>query len=93
MNELNIVKIVDGPLHPYLKDIEIIGRVQSDREQFYVFGCKKNDEKRFYRGILNYDKMTKVHGLKTVKEVEEFWINGCDGMFLAVEKSDYEVIE
>ena len=33
MNKLSIVKIIGGPLEPYLKDIEIVGRVQENIEQ------------------------------------------------------------
>lgn len=90
---LNVAKITGGRLYPYLKNIEIIGRVQSDREQFYVFGCKEEDEKQFYKAILEKDKSEGTLGFNTVEEVEQFWLNGCDGMFLAAEKGDYEIIE
>lgn len=90
--KIQIARIIGGSLEPYLKDMDIIGRVQKEREQFYIFGCKKEDEEKFYKGILEYDKSDPVHGFETAKEVEEFWLNGCDGMFLSVEMGEYEII-
>lgn len=93
-----LVKVISGELHPYLKDITLCGRIETGEGwgtlgNFYIFGCKDEEQKQFYKGILEYDKATKTIELQTVEETEEFWLNGCDGMFLRINKGDYEVIE
>ena len=96
--ELNIVKITGGELYPYLKDITLIGRIETEedwgaKDNFYIFGCKDEDQQKFYNGILEFDKLTKTQGFKTTRDVEEFWLDGCDGMVLFVKNGDYVVIE
>lgn len=93
-----LVKVTEGDLYPYLKDITLCGRIEDGQGwgtpgNFYIYGCKDEEQKEFYKGILEFDKTVKAIGLKTVEEVEEFWLDGCDGMFLSVPEGDYEVIE
>ncbi|MGJ0848432.1 hypothetical protein ACR77J_17215 [Tissierella praeacuta] len=93
-----LVKVTNGELYPYLKDITLCGRVEDGESwgtigKFYIYGCKDEEQKQFYKGILAFDKGTGVIGLQTVEEVEEFWLDGCDGMFLTIEEGDYEIIE
>jgi hypothetical protein len=91
MHKLSFVRITSGELHQHLKDIDIVGRIDEDGE-FRVFGCKNEDQDRFYKGILEYDKETQIQGWETVVEVKEWWEEEAD-MILCVDKGDYEVVD
>lgn len=84
-------KVVSGKLYEYLKDIEIFGR-EDETEDFIVFGCKDEDQERFYQGILEYDKITKVQDFETIEDVKEWWEDGGD-MMLYIDKGDFEIVE
>lgn len=91
---MDIVKarIISGELYPYLKDIGIIGRREKETEKLYIYGCITKDEERFYKGVLEACKANEnILGLKTIEETEEFWLNGCEGMFLTISNEDYEI--
>ena len=92
-----LVKVTGGELYQYLKDITLCGRIEDGKGwgtkgNFYIYGCKDEEQKQFYKGILEFDKVVKAVGLQTVEEVEEFWMGGCYGMLLSIPEGDYEVI-
>ena len=90
---MEIAKVISGELYPYLKEIKLVGRVREEsNNDFIIYGCIRGYEMKFYKGILEYDKATEIMGFNSVEEVEEFWLDGGEGMFLTVEKGDYEVI-
>lgn len=60
--DIKIAMVTGGVLFQYLKEIELVGRVDEDDGVYRVFGCEKRDEPRFYKGILEYDKSTEFHG-------------------------------
>lgn len=90
MYKLSIVRVVGGDLFEYLKDIDIVGRVDEDGD-FRVFGCKDEDQDRFYQGILAYDKSDPVQGFETVEDVKEWWEEVAD-MILCVDKGDFKIV-
>jgi hypothetical protein len=85
------VKIIKGNLYNYLKDVDLVGRIQDDGE-FIMYGCENEDQEKFYKGLLDYDKFTEEMGWETVEDVKEFWEDEAD-MILCVEKDCYEVLE
>lgn len=89
----NIVfaKVTSGKLHQYLKDVEILGRVTKD-EEFIIYGCKIKDERKFYQGILNYDKSVGIQGFETIKEVEKYWLEHGE-IILYLKKGEFTVTE
>jgi hypothetical protein len=86
-----IAKITGGELYEYLKDIDLLGIVTEENE-FVIFGCKDKDQDRFYKGLLEYDKVTDIQGFKTVKQVKRWWEEEAD-MQLYVEAGAFKVIE
>lgn len=94
MPGIKIVKTIDGELHPYLKDIKLVGRVREEyNNDFIIYGCIRGYEQEFYQGILDFDKATGGEmGFNCVEDVEVFWMDGGDGMFLVINKGDYELI-
>ena len=91
LKDIKLAKIKKGKLYPYLKDITLVGRVDED-EEFIIYGCKTKDESKFYQGILDYDKVDKTHNFKTVKEVENYWIEVGD-LLLYLKKGEYILIK
>lgn len=93
-----LVKVISGELYPYLKDITLYGRIEDGQGgetigKFYIHGCKDEEQKQFYKGILQWlNESINKFGFETVDEVEQFWIDSCDGMFLTIEEGDYEAI-
>jgi hypothetical protein len=83
-------RVISGELHEFLKDIDIVGRVD-DLGDFVVFGCRNEDQPRFYQGILDYDKKTEIQGFETVEQVKEWW-EECADMLLYIDKGDYELV-
>ena len=90
-SNIGIAKVTGGELYEYLKDIDLFGRV-TEENKFIVFGCKEADQERFYKGLLEYDKVTDMQGFKTVKQVKRWWEEEAD-MQLYVEAGAFEVIE
>lgn len=91
-NKLTFARITSGSQYEYLKDIELVGRVDDDGS-FIVFGCKNEDQPQFYQGLLEMDKADPVLGWETLEEAKEWWEEGGDGMLMYVEKGDFEIIE
>lgn len=83
------VRITGGELHEYLKDIDIVGSPRENGE-FVIYGCKDEDQPRFYQGLLHYDKKTGVQGWETVEDVAEWWKE--PDMLLVMSKGDYEIV-
>jgi len=90
MFKLSFVEVRSGTLYDFLKNIPIVGKID-DNGDFFIFGCKSQDEKRFYEGILNFDKLTQEYGFKTVGDVEEEWLLG--DMHLYLSEGEYVIIE
>lgn len=88
---LAFVRVIGGELFDYLKDIDIFGRI-TEEEDFIVFGCRNEDQGRFYKGILEYDKSTEIVGFETVEEVKDWWEDGSD-MLMHIEKGAFDVVE
>lgn len=82
-------RIIGGELQDDLKNIDIFGFLRENGE-FAIYGCKDDDQHRFYQGLLNYDKKTGVQGWETVEDVAEWWKE--PDMLLVVNKGDYELV-
>jgi hypothetical protein len=91
MYKLSFIKITSGELFDYLKDIDIVGKINDDGS-FIVFGCKNEHQDKFYAGIFEYDKVTEIQGFKKVEEAKHWWEEVAD-MTLYVDKGNYEVLE
>lgn len=94
MSQIKIVKIIDGELYPHLKDIKLIGRVREEyNNDFIIYGCIRGYEQEFYQGILDYDKATGGEmGFNDVEDVEVFWMDEGEGIFLTIDNGEYEII-
>lgn len=88
--KIAFARVIGGELQNFLKDIDIVGRVDESGD-FAVFGCKDEDQQRFYKGILDYDKKTDIQGFETVEEVKKWW-EECADMTLYIDKGDYELV-
>ncbi len=86
-------RIIKGELFKYLEGVDIVGRHDLKAGEFYIHGCLVGQEKKFYQGILNWDKDFNYIGLKDIDAVEKFWLNGCDGMRLGVPSGDVCQVE
>ena len=92
MMKLAKVKVTGGELYPYMKGVSLTGRIADEsNNNFIVYGCPRKYEQSFYKGLLEYDKVTKIHGFESIEEVEECWISGLDGLFLVINNGEYEV--
>lgn len=89
---LDYAKVTSGVWVDYLKDITLVGRVKEDGE-FYIFGCRNEYAKEFYKGIYEADKTIGNEGMgfESPEDVEEYWKNP-DFIFLTLDKGCYEVI-
>jgi NADPH-dependent curcumin reductase CurA len=87
---ITLARVTGGNLHEHLKNIDIVGRID-DCGDFIVFGCKKEDEERFYKAILEYDKKVNVQGFETVEQVREWWEEEAD-MQMYIDKGDFEMV-
>lgn len=87
---IQFVRITSGELHEHLKDIDIVGRPK-DNGEFAVYGCRDEDQHRFYSGLLNYNKANPVHFWETVEDVEEYWKE--PDMLLVVNKGGWETVK
>ena len=85
------VRIVNGNLQQYLKNIDIYGRID-ESGKFVVWGCKNIDQPRFYKALLDMDKADPVQGWETVEEVKDWWENEAD-MLLWIDEGCFEEIE
>mgnify|MGYP000924661221 CR=1 FL=1 len=94
MSQIKIVKTIGGELHQYLKNIKLVGRVREEyNNDFIIYGCIRGYEQEFYQGILDFDKATGGEmGFNYVEDVEVFWMDEGEGMFLVINKGDYELI-
>ena len=90
-SKICFARITKGDLYEHLKEIDIFGRLTEDGE-FVVYGCKNEDQPRFYQGILDYDKETDIQGFETVEQVKEWWEEEAD-MLLHISKGDFEIVE
>ncbi len=89
-----MARVIKGELQPYLKNIKLVGRIREEsNNDFIIYGCIRGYEQEFYQGILDYDKATGIIGFDSVEDVEEFWIEEGEGMFLVLDNRDYEVVE
>lgn len=88
INELAMVKVTGGELHPYLKDIRLFGRVEGLK--FYLYGCHEEDEAVFYKGIFDHDYKNKYIGFESPSDVERQWMEGMC-MLLVIE--EFEVTQ
>ena len=86
-----MAKVVSGHTYQYLKDIEVVGRVDEEGD-LIVFGCKDIDQPRFYQALLDIDKADSVHGWETVEEVKSWWEEELD-MLLYIEKGKFEIVD
>lgn len=87
--KLCFARIIGGELKDDLKDIDIFGFLRENGE-FAIYGCRDDDQPRFYQGLLNYDKKTGVQGWKTVEDVAEWWKE--PDMLLVLNKGDYKMV-
>ena len=85
-----VVKIISGELYEHLKDVRLWGAIR--RDGFTIYGCAREDEKKFYEGILAYDKATNIQGFESSEEVKKWWEEVGD-MLLIVDNGDYEEIQ
>ena len=85
-------KITGGSQYEYLKDIELLGRVDDDGS-FIVWGCRDADQPKFYQGLLDIDKACPAIGWETAEEVKEWWEEGGEGLLMYVDKGDFEIVE
>ena len=95
MDKMEVVKVevTSGELYPYLKGITLVGRIaQEDKGNFIVYGCIKEDEEKFYNGILKYDKDCNYMGFETVEEVVNYWTKIGD-LLLTVANYDYRTVD
>jgi len=94
MPGIKIVKTIDGELHSYLKGVKLVGRIRKEyNNDFIIYGCIRGYEQEFYQGILDYDKATGGEmGFNDVEDVEVFWMDVDEGMFLALDNGEYEII-
>ena len=83
--------VTKGALFHYLKDIKLVGKIDEDDGFYRIFGCEKEDEPRFYKGLLGYDKVSGVHGFKTIKDVEEYWTDYGD-LCLVLDEGEYKIV-
>lgn len=90
MGKYKFARVTGGECFEHLKDIDLYGR--TDGKKFYVFGCKDEDQERFYKGILEFDNRNQIHGFKSIEEVKEYWEESGD-MFLTIEEGQYEIVE
>lgn len=89
MKKYGYARVTSGELFNYLKDIDLYGR--TDGKDFFVFGCKTVDEERFYKGILELDIQTQVHGFKNIEDVRQYWEEDGGDMFLTLKEGEYEL--
>ena len=94
MSQKKIVKIIDGELYPYLKDIKLIGRVREEyNNDFIIYGCIRGCEEEFYKGILALDKANGGEmGFNDTEDVEVFWMDEGEEMFITINNGEYEII-
>jgi hypothetical protein len=90
-DDLAFVKITDGQLLQFLKDVRIFGRI--DDVGFIIYGYHEEDEDKFYQGIYEHDKYVDLRGFESAEDAKEFWLDGGDGMLLHIEKDCWEVVE
>lgn len=90
---MELVKVTGGELYEYLKNIKLVGRIREESDNdFIIYGCVRGYEDEFYEGILKYDRETKIIGFSSVEDVEEFWEEEGEGMFLVLDYGEYEII-
>lgn len=94
MPGIKIVKTIDGELHSYLKDIKLVGRVREEyNNDFIIYGCIRGYEQEFYKGILDLDKANGGEmGFNDTEDVEVFWMDEGEGMFITIDNGEYEII-
>lgn len=89
---MEFAKTKSGEMHKYLHDVVLAGNKKEDG-RFAVYGCTIETEAIFYKGILDSSNETGYPDLfDTVEEVEEWWIDGGDGMILTIDENDFELI-
>jgi hypothetical protein len=89
--KIAFARVISGDLYDYLKDVDIAGRVDESGD-FVIWGCKDEDQPKFYRGILEYDKKTEIQGFQTIEQVKEYWEEMAD-MLLYIAKGDYILVD
>lgn len=94
MSQIKIVKTIGGELHQYLKDIKLVGRVREEyNNDFIIYGCIRGYEEEFYKGILALDKATGGEmGFNDTEDVEVFWMDEGEEMFITIDNGEYEII-
>ena len=88
--DIKFARVTSGELFEYLKDIRLLGKVDDDGD-FLVFGCRDEDQDKFYKGLLEYDKAQPFQGWETIDDVKGYWEEGGE-MILFVEKGYYELV-
>ena len=86
---MEFARVISGELFKHLKNIDLAGRVD-DNGNFIIWGCSIPDEDMFYQAIFEYDKITQIHGFKTVDDVKHFWEEDA-GMQLFIESGSYKL--
>lgn len=94
MSQIKIVKTIGGELHQYLKNIKLVGRVREEyNNDFIIYGCIRGYEQEFYKGILDLDKANGGEmGFNDTEDVEVFWMDEAEGMFITIDNGEYEII-
>lgn len=90
MENLAFVRVTGGDQYEYLKDIDIFGRIDEEGD-FIVFGCRDEDQLKFYQGLLDMDRADPFQGWETVEDVKEFWEN--PDMLMYVEKGNFKIVK
>ena len=90
-NSMHFTRATSGEMYEHLKDIDLFGRV-TDTGDFILYGCRNEDQEKFYQGLLDYDKKTDIQGWETVADVKEYWEEGAD-MLLRIDKGCFEIVE
>jgi len=80
------IKIIDGELFPYLKDVELYGRIATNGE-FFIWGWAQEHEDNFFKGMLEYDKKVQIHGYETCEDVRNDFAIG--DVLICVNSGDY----
>lgn len=89
--QVSYARVISGELYDHLKDVDVVGRVDESGD-FVVWGCKDDDQLKFYQGILEYDKKTKIQGFRTIEQVKQYWEELGD-MLLYIDKGDYILVD
>ena len=68
-------------------------KIVSRDEKHYRYGCIRGYEQEFYQGILDLDKANGGEmGFNDVEDVEVFWMDVEEGIFLTIDNGEYEII-